>query len=568
MVKTKRLFTFVLTLVLVVVALSACEKEPSSSVTPSPTVSSPSASPSSGNDKIDDERELEGNVYTSGLPIVKDRITLRIVTGKHTLDKTENFNEKAIFKKAAEETGIDIDWVEMVSGTESEKVTIMLASDLPDVFYNGGLNETHVVKNADSFINLAEEGLLEKWAPTVVAQYATIDNMWDMLRFPDGNIYSLATSMATSYDDDANGVFFINQKWLDNVKMDMPTNTDELYDVLVAFRDKDPNGNGNNDEIPYEFCENNWAAKIMNLAGSWGIAGSGSSNEDQYYRIEDGKIYSNLTTQEFRDFLIYANKLSREELIDIEGFSQTNQQFYAKLKEYVCGMYSGWTPDSNFDLETAKEYVVMPVLTVPGMEGKEMKNGWLDRFRGNRTGFVITKKCENVEAALRWFDYMHSSTEMKYLSRYGEEGILWEMDDAGTVWSIFPDTVTTDFTRENMKYTYGAMHTSPLILKEEAEQNDPIKYPASVQRKNMVDPLKDYFPTEHMPIRFVDSEKQTELNFIETELNSYMTGFIANAITDGTGLDDAGWDAHLVKLENLNLEGWLEWKQDFIDGKF
>jgi putative aldouronate transport system substrate-binding protein len=566
MMKVKRLFALVLALLLVVAIMGGCGDSSPSTTTPTST---PSSTPSSSDESSpSDDRTLEGNVYTTGLPIVKERITLRVVSSKHTLDKTESFNEKAIFKKAAEETGIDIEWIEMVSGTESERVTIMLASDLPDIFYNGGLNQTHIVKNADSFVNLAEEGLLEKWAPNIVAQYATVDNMWDMLRFPDGNIYSLATSMATSYDDDANGVFFINQKWLDNVGMDMPTNTDELYDVLVAFRDKDPNGNGVQDEIPYEFCSNNWAAQIMNLAGPWGIAGSGSGNADAYYRIENGKISSNLDTQEFRDFLTYANKLADEGLLDVEGFSQTNQQFYAKLKEYVCGMYSGWTPSSNLDAETAKEYVVMPVLTVPGMEGKELKNGWLDRFRGNRTGFVITKECENVEAALRWFDYMHSSTEMKYLSRYGEEGILWEMDSSGGVWSIFPDNVTEDFTRENMKYTYGAMHTSPLILKSEAEQNDPDKYPASVERKHMVDALKDFFPTEHMPVRFVDADKQTELNFIQDELHNYVSGFIANAITSGTGLDDVGWDAHLAQLKSLNLEGWLQWHQDFIDGKF
>ena len=43
---------------------------------------------------------------------------------------------------------------------------------------------------------------------------------------------------------------YINQKWLDNLGLDMPTTTDELRDVLQAFREKDPNGNGQTDEIP------------------------------------------------------------------------------------------------------------------------------------------------------------------------------------------------------------------------------------------------------------------------------------------------------------------------------
>ena len=37
----------------------------------------------------------------------------------------------------------------------------------------------------------------------------------------------------------------------DNLGLEAPTTVDELYDVLVAFRDNDPNGNGQKDEIPY-----------------------------------------------------------------------------------------------------------------------------------------------------------------------------------------------------------------------------------------------------------------------------------------------------------------------------
>lgn len=38
---------------------------------------------------------------------------------------------------------------------------------------------------------------------------------------------------------------------LDKLGLEQPDNVDELYDVLVAFRDQDPNGNGKADEVPY-----------------------------------------------------------------------------------------------------------------------------------------------------------------------------------------------------------------------------------------------------------------------------------------------------------------------------
>ena len=47
---------------------------------------------------------------------------------------------------------------------------------------------------------------------------------------------------------------FINKQWLDNLGLSMPTSIDEYYDVLVAFKEQDANGNGDpDDEIPLLF---------------------------------------------------------------------------------------------------------------------------------------------------------------------------------------------------------------------------------------------------------------------------------------------------------------------------
>ncbi|NLO37195.1 MAG: hypothetical protein GX112_12720, partial [Clostridiaceae bacterium] len=59
------------------------------------------------------EPVLEGNTYLTGLPIVKDKETFKIAVVKHTLDKTNNWNEKEIFKMAEEATNIHIEWIEM-----------------------------------------------------------------------------------------------------------------------------------------------------------------------------------------------------------------------------------------------------------------------------------------------------------------------------------------------------------------------------------------------------------------------------------------------------------------------
>lgn len=550
-----RVISIIFSIALILSIIVGCNPD-NTTATPETTKSSGTTESGTTTSKEGDTgAELEGNTYLSGLPIVKEKETFSIAVVKHTLDKTDNWNEKAIFQMAEEATNIHIDWIEMTSGTEAEKIPILLATDLPDAFLRS-LNESHVAKNASQLLPLND--MLEKYAPTIVEQYETIPDMWNMMTFPDGNIYTLAISRQISPDDDGSAIHFINKKWLDSVGKEVPTTTEEFYDVLKAFRDNDVNGNGDpDDEIPLEICENNWAAGIMHYCGPWGFVDN--------YKIEDGKFIPTVNTQAYRDFIEYYHTLAAEGLMDIEGFSQTNQQFYAKLKEYICGSYSGWTPESNFDTETANEYVQVLPLTAPGYEGQTKKLGEYQKFFGVRTGFAITVACENPNALLRWWDYLHTSTELKYIFSYGEEGKIWEMDEEGQVWTKFPET-EADYTRENMKYTEGAYGSNPIILASEQEKNDCEKYPDSCTRLEYSLAVKDYFPEEVLPIRFVEPERVNERALIETDLLSYIDNFLATSIVNG--ITDEDWQQHLKQLEALNLDEWVEWYQKFIDDDF
>lgn len=505
----------------------------------------------------------------NGIPS-KEKKTFKIAVYRHSLDKSKNFNEKEIFIRAEKETNIHIDFVEIPSGTESEKVPIMLASDLPDAFLGSLLTEQHVAKNKDQFIVLND--LLKTCAPNITKQYEQIPDMLDMLKFPDGNIYTLATGSQISRDADADAVMFVNQKWLDKVGKKIPKTTEEFYDVLKAFKTGDPNGNGKNDEIPFEFSEQNWAGGIMKAAGAWGLTDSqgswGATDPDcQYllYNIKDKKFTSDMDTDNFRKFLEFYHKLAAEGLMDVEGFTQTNQQYYAKLKQNVCGIYDGWLPQSNFDAETAKQYAMVMPLTIPGQEGTAVKKGQWNKFYGNRTGFAITKECKDSETLLRWWDYLSSSTELKYTFKCGKEGKIWKRDSNGQVWTIYPET-TADYTRENMQWTEGYNTAQPILLENEIEKNDAQKYPDSVLRTNMSIALKPYFKKEFLPVRFAPQEKVDERARIETDLRTYMKNFIASSIVNG--IDDAKWKAHLAQLEKLNIKGWIQWNQDLIDKKF
>ena len=50
----------------------------------------------------------------------------------------------------------------------------------------------------------------------------------------------------------------INTTWLERLGLEMPETLEEFANVLRAFRDQDPNGNGIQDEIPFSFMFDWW----------------------------------------------------------------------------------------------------------------------------------------------------------------------------------------------------------------------------------------------------------------------------------------------------------------------
>ena len=88
----------------------------------------------------------------------------------------------------------------------------------------------------------------------------------------------------------------------------------------------------------------------------------------------------------------------------------------------------------------------------------------------------------------------------------------------------------------------------------------------SVYRYNWSEACKPYYEKEVLPVRFVSPEKTNEKAMIETDLNDYIKNFLATSVING--ITDESWNAHLQQLEALGINEWVQWYQDFIDGKF
>lgn len=568
----KKLLALLLCLAMVATVFAACGdgsgSQSSSAPQSSQTGDSAPESSAAGGEESSEAGEPSGEAVNGTnpgnvLPIVTEPVTLTIAKERHMLDTTKSYNEKASFKNITEETGLTLEFVELAAGTAAEKVPLMLAGgDMPDVFW-ALLSDAQILQNTTQLVPL--EGMLEDFAPNSLKTYEELGTDWRTIAIaPDDHMYGMLSRYESLYENTGDGIQIINKKWLEAVNKEVPTTLDEYYEVLKAFKEQDPNGNGQADEIPYCFAEDMWCASITNDIGMWGI-GNGYGDTNSNFHIRDGKVSGTVNTPEYREYLEFFHKLYAEGLIDAEGFSQNTEVFSNKIKNNQVGTYYSWTALEYLSSEQEKDWVVLP--TIAAKEGVQpVANGEIDRSTINKNGWVITTQCDHPEAALRLWDYLARDAESKMTVAMGEKGTLWDEYPEGGYYFVVPENTTPEYTFEHMKYTLGTVNNHPLVTKAETPKNDDEISPAAALRDQMVAAVdKDYVPKSgQLPQSYVSPEAIDERAFIETDLKSYIKQFRSQAIMDG--FDDAAWDAYCKRLDDLQYPAWLQWYQDFMDG--
>lgn len=167
-------------------------------------------------------------------------------------------------------TGIHIEWECVPDAGFTEKRNLAFASDdLPDIILRAKISPQEEMKYAANGQLVALDEYLD-YAPNLSALIEQDDAIRKGITMPDGHIYSCPQLNKT--EGNLIHHYWINKTWLDNLGLEAPTTVDELYDVLVAFRDNDPNGNGQKDEIPYCVVGKDYPHRMFyDLLGSWGF---------------------------------------------------------------------------------------------------------------------------------------------------------------------------------------------------------------------------------------------------------------------------------------------------------
>lgn len=390
----------------------------------------------------------------------------------------KNMTEGSFVKTYVEEaTNTKLTIIQVATSDLDNKLNMMLAAgDWSDIIQC----ETETMES-----RLLSSGMLlplnEYWDDYPNLKNARDEATWDLMRYNDGNIYSIGIDNPNPLS-----VIAYRKDWLDALGLKVPTTLDEYYETAAAVAKNDPDGNGKDDTFAfggYQNVDTSWFDHIFGAFGSL----------PNYWRVRDGHIVNGSVQPEMKEALIYLNKMYEDGFIDPEFVTDDYKRWQQKVKSGIYG--AGVTKIHIFDRNNWSNYYVPfkeaypdgEIVYGPVLQGgsdepvgirRDSDRGWLRTF--------IYKDSKNVDACLRLLDWVTSEEGNRFL-QYGLEGEHYKIENGRLVKTIDSQTANElDLDKLYLGYT---------VLFEDAslELLDAFEY---AEAESVADPTDGYFDDE------------------------------------------------------------------------
>lgn len=486
------------------------------------------------------------------LPIVDEPFTLVFATVDNPDVSNSYTKNLPVFEELEKRTGVQVEF-EVTPGDQyntTMQTRLAAASGLPDL-----------IRLPDDPIRYAKGGLIVpideligKYAPNIQNLFKERPEVKKALVAPDNKIYTLSAVVDARSMVNLNGIG-IRKDWLDNLDLEEPDTIEEWFEVLKAFKEDDPNGNGENDEIPIIAMDINGLYKF---AWSYGLH---LAISDGWYPDEDGNVTYEWIDSRMKDWLIEMNKWHEDGLLDPDMTSSQNRdKFTAKAIGDIGGVS---VSDMTMQFPQWNEQMVdeLPDVRWEGIVIPEGPNG--DRMMEKEQPtenihYAITRDCQDSEVVIRWLDYMFASEDGQILlGNFGIEGLSYVMEDG--------KPKLTDFILKHERGSgmaqneLGVNGNFPRILMEECIAQRFHQYEGEMaQSKKATEYYVPSFP------RVLASKEETDLyTSIMSDIDTYKDEMVTKFIT---GLEPIENFAQYVEsIEAMGIDEATSIKQDQYD---
>lgn len=346
-------------------------------------------------------------------------------TGDGTIHFTLNFDGVEVPAKGNEVeqaitkyTGNKVDFTFISSNDYCTKLPVMIASgELSEVIASCG------APNQSYLISAAQGGTF--WDLTdIIKDYPKLSSMsqivYDNVSI-DGKLYGIPRSRPI-----ARYTNMYREDWAEKLSIAPPTTMDDMYNMLKAFTDNDPDGNGQKDTYGLSAMINNTA-----FSPDFGIAFGAPNNWEE----NNGTFTKAEETDAYLEGLKFTKKLYDEGILNRDFASIDRGKFEGELENGKAGMINGTTNN---------------VLSYQARLEAQNKNGKLDFFsvldgpagkkvgadRGSNGILMFPKASVQSEQQLRtiltFFEKM-TDKEMADLLEWGIEGKHYEIKNGKAV---------------------------------------------------------------------------------------------------------------------------------------
>ncbi|MEG2381508.1 MAG: extracellular solute-binding protein, partial [Oscillospiraceae bacterium] len=334
----------------------------------------------------------------------------------------ENLDTNEFTKWYQEKTNIEIEWQISKGNLEKEKELLFSNGNYPDVIFNADITRADQLLYGEQGILLDLAELIDKNTIYLKEIFKNRPDIKNDITAPDGKIYGLP-QINEVYHTQYPAKMWVYKPWLDTLGLKEPQTTEEFYQMLKAFKEKDPNCNGLADEIPFastgSLGENGYDEFLLN---------SFVYTRSNRLRMLNGKVDFIGDDEEYREGLRYLNRLFKEGLLynnslldDRKALTKIGENPEPILGSATALWYGMFTEVGN-DSKRHSDYIAISPLIGP----KGVRQTPKYSHEGLGSQFSITNNCENPEVAIKWIDWFYSM-EGTLTSQYGFKDDGWRM---------------------------------------------------------------------------------------------------------------------------------------------
>ncbi|MDO3411840.1 extracellular solute-binding protein [Saccharibacillus sp. CPCC 101409] len=218
-------------------------------------------------------------------------------------------------------------------------------------------------------------------------------------------------------------VMMIRTDWLKKLNLEVPRTTEEFHNVLKAFVEQDPDGNGKKDTYGANISYTSGGMiDSMFGAGGWAIEG------DKIVRSWDNTLES----LRFKKMMFDEGLIDKDYLADKNGSKAKQDYLNGKVGVYLEPAINTWFETTVTNLKTIRK--VVPEAEIEPMMQPESPLGQFTHHVTNpiQMTTVINAAAKNPQAAMEYINFILQPDTALTLMK-GTEGEHWKKREDGTI---------------------------------------------------------------------------------------------------------------------------------------